>query len=75
MSVPGADRLRPADRVRDAGPRPLDALADLTELLGGDTHRSRRFLGGLAVGALVGAAIAGTSLLRQRAGRTPPGRG
>jgi hypothetical protein len=50
-----------------AGPRPLGSLADLSELLGGDTNRSRRFLGGLMVGALVGAAIAGSTALRLRA--------
>ncbi len=46
--------------------RPLGSLADLSELLGGDTNRSRRFLGGLVVGALVGAAVAGTAALRLR---------
>jgi hypothetical protein len=51
-----------------ADPRPLGALADLAELMGGDSDRSRRLLGGLAAGALVGAAVAGT-LLRLRAGR------
>jgi len=51
------------------GPRPLGGLADLAELLGGDTQRSRRFLGGLVVGALVGAAVAGGSLLRRRKDR------
>ena len=45
---------------------------DLSELLGGDTHRSRRFLGGLVVGALVGAALAGGSMLRRRR-RNGPG--
>jgi hypothetical protein len=43
-----------------------DALADVAELLGGDTQRSRRFLGGLIAGALVGAAIAGSVLMRRR---------
>ncbi|MEW6223757.1 MAG: hypothetical protein AB1627_03935 [Chloroflexota bacterium] len=54
------------DPTRITGPRPLGGLADLAELLGGDTPRSRRFLGGLVVGALVGAALAGGSLLRGR---------
>lgn len=53
-------------RSRPAGPRPLGGLADLAELLAGDTDRSRRFLGGLLAGALVGAALAGGSLLRRR---------
>jgi hypothetical protein len=56
------------------GPRPLGALADLAELLAGDTPRSRRFLGGLAAGALVGAALAGAALLRRREPKPPPGR-
>jgi len=43
-----------------------DALADVAELLGGDTQRSRRFLGGLIAGALVGAAVAGSLLVRRR---------
>jgi len=59
---------------RPTGPRPLGGLADLAELLGGETPGSRRFLRGLAVGALVGAALAGSSLLRRR--RKPaPGEG
>jgi hypothetical protein len=45
--------------------RPLGGLADLAELLGGDTSRSQRFLGGLVIGALVGAALAGGTLLRR----------
>lgn len=49
-----------------AGPRPLGGLADLAQLLGGESPRSRKFLGGLAIGALVGAALAGGSLLRRR---------
>ena len=49
-----------------AGPRPLGGLADLAQLLGGESPRSRTFLGGLAIGALVGAALAGGSLLRRR---------
>ena len=65
---------RPADeRARTTlttGPRPLGGLADLAELLGGESPRSRRFLGGLAIGGLVGAALAGGSLLRRRGRRT-----
>jgi hypothetical protein len=57
---------RPARRsVAPAGPRPIGGLADLAELLGGNSDRSRRFLGGLVVGALVGAALAGAALLRR----------
>jgi len=61
----GPGDLRPTDV------RPLGSLADLSELLGGDTNRSKRFLGGLIAGALVGAALAGGTLLRLRRG---PGR-
>ena len=47
-----------------SGAQGLAGLADLAELLGGDSPRSRRFLGGLVIGALVGAAVAGGSLVR-----------
>ncbi len=57
--------------LRPVGPRPLGNLADLAELLRGDTPASRTFLGGLAAGAIVGAVVAGGSLLRRR-GRTSP---
>jgi hypothetical protein len=50
-----------------APPPPLGQLSDLAELLGGDSARSRRFLGGLVAGAVVGAAVAGGSLFRRRA--------
>ena len=56
--------------VRPVGPRPLGNLADLAELLRGETPASRAFLGGLAAGAIVGAVLAGGSLLRRR-GRKP----
>jgi hypothetical protein len=49
-------------------PRALGGLADLADLLGGESDRSRRFLGGIVAGALVGAALAGATLLRRRAG-------
>ncbi|HEY4190546.1 MAG TPA: hypothetical protein VGM28_09010 [Candidatus Limnocylindrales bacterium] len=55
-----------APDARPAGS--LGSLADLSELLGGDTSRSRRFIGGLIAGALVGAAVAGGTLLRLRKG-------
>ncbi len=70
--MPGSGRSdrRPPD---GDGSRPLGALSDLVELLGGNTARSRRFLGGVVVGALVGAALAGSSLLRRHERRPPPG--
>ncbi len=69
MTDPRDDRTpEPPNRAaaRVAGPRPLGAITDLAELLGGESRRSRRFLGGLVIGGLVGAAIAGTSLLGRR---------
>jgi hypothetical protein len=62
----GDRRPDPDVPARGTGPRPLGGPGDLAELLGGDTQRSRRFLGGVIVGALVGAALAGGSLLRRR---------
>ena len=56
---------------RGAEPVPLGGLADLAELLGGDTDRSRRFLGGLVAGAAIGAALAGALLMNRR--RPPAG--
>ena len=41
-------------------------LAELADLLGGESSRSRRFLGGLVIGALAGAAIAGAAARRLR---------
>ncbi len=69
MTDPGDDRTSKASgppNVRFTGPRPLGGLADLAELLAGESPRSRRFLGGLVVGALAGAALAGASLLRRK---------
>lgn len=65
MAGKDADREAPtATPGRD--PRPLGGLADLADLLGGESDRSRRFLGGLIAGALVGAAVAGAALMRRR---------
>jgi hypothetical protein len=55
------------DRDRPEPQTPPTRLADLAELLGGDSARSRRFLGGLAIGALAGAALAGSIARRRRA--------
>jgi hypothetical protein len=60
---------RPALSVETAPAR----LAELAELLGGESSRSRRFLGGLVIGALAGAAIAGAAAARLRAKDTPKG--
>ena len=55
--------------ARIAGEPPAQgALTELMDLLGGESEGSRRFLGGIIAGALVGAAVAGTALLRRRAG-------
>ncbi|HEY3333771.1 MAG TPA: hypothetical protein VGK16_00945 [Candidatus Limnocylindrales bacterium] len=57
------DPNRPAIRVDTVPAR----LAELAELLGGESSRSRRFLGGLVIGALAGAAVAGAAAARRRA--------
>jgi hypothetical protein len=55
--------------ARIAGEPPAQGvLTELVDLLGGESEGSRRFLGGIIAGALVGAAVAGTALLRRRAG-------
>lgn len=63
-----AGRKRAAVTRPGTGPSPLGGLGDLAELLGGDSERSRRFLGGLVAGALVGAAVAGAVLVRREPG-------
>jgi hypothetical protein len=47
---------------------PVQRLADLSELLAGESFDSRRFLRGLAIGALVGAVIAGSRIWQRRGG-------
>lgn len=42
-------------------------LTELAELLGGESTRSRTFLGGLVLGALAGAALAGSLAARRKA--------
>jgi hypothetical protein len=55
-------------REREERPTGLpQALADAVGILTGESSSSRRFLGGLIAGALVGAAVAGASLVRSRA--------
>jgi hypothetical protein len=55
--------------ARIAGDPPAQGvLTELVDLLGGESDGSRRFLGGIIAGALVGAAVTGTALLRRRAG-------
>jgi hypothetical protein len=70
MGAPDDRDLVPAGR-RSTEPRPLGSLADLADLVGGDSERSKRFMGGLVIGALVGAAIAGAALVRRREPRRP----
>ena len=45
-------------------------LVELAELLGGESQRSRRFLGGLIIGALAGAALVGAAAARLGRERT-----
>ena len=59
------DDSRVPTPVRDTAPA---RLAELADLLGGESSRSKRFLGGLVVGALAGAALAGASFLTRRRG-------
>ena len=63
------DTKRPAISADTAPAR----LAELAELLGGESSRSKRFLGGLVVGALAGAAIAGAVAARLRTKDTREG--
>lgn len=65
--------------TRDDGERepvayrsPLQNLADLSNLIGREQPRLASFVRGALVGALVGAAIAGSSLWRRRRRRRPP---
>jgi hypothetical protein len=52
---------------------PTQGLKDLADLLAEEQPRMSTFLRGLTIGALVGAAIAGSTLWsRRRRRRTPP---
>lgn len=72
MERSGAAGPGSARRTRGGGPSRRGASApaagvgldELGELLGGESDRSRRFLGGLLAGALAGAALAGLAMLR-----------
>ncbi len=59
-------RRRRDGRGEPAGAEPPAPLAEVLELLAGESAASRAFLGGVMLGALVGAALAGTSFLRNR---------
>jgi hypothetical protein len=61
------DGNRGITRGTAGGRTGIGPLADAADLLGGESERSRRLLGGLMAGALVGAALAGY-LLRSRQG-------
>jgi hypothetical protein len=67
------DRTPARGEPRLTGPRPLGPIADLADLLAGETPSSRTFITGLIAGALVGAAVAGGSWIRRR-GRRAGGR-
>ena len=54
---------------RDGWRGPLAGLRDVAEFLG-DEERAATFLRGLTVGALVGAAIAGSRIWRRRGRRS-----
>ena len=58
-----SDETRLPAPVRDTAPA---RLAEIADLLGGESGRSKRFLGGLIVGALAGAAMAGATVLSRR---------
>lgn len=62
------DETRVPAPVRDTAPA---RLAELADLLGGESSRSKRFLGGIVAGALAGAAVAGIAALRRRDGSPP----
>ena len=62
MSAERGARDGRRDRVESDLPAPL---ADALELLAGESAASRAFLGGLALGALVGAALAGGAVARR----------
>jgi hypothetical protein len=66
MTTPEQDAPNAYEAGPVHGPRPLGGLADLAELLGGETAGSRRFVTGLIAGAIVGAMVAGGQLIRQR---------
>ena len=65
------DDSRVPTPVRDTAPA---RLAELADLLGGESSRSKRFLGGLVVGALAGAAVAGITALRRHQDDSAPDR-
>ena len=64
--APPTSAADPADDGPIAYRSPIQGLADLAELLAGESAGSKRFLGGLALGALVGAAIAGSTIWQRR---------
>ena len=48
---------------------PIQGLTDLSEMLDHEQPRISKFLRGLAIGALVGAAIAGSTIWQRRLAR------
>lgn len=69
MSAGRRVAAKPRAEVADTDlPAPL---AEVLELLAGESAASRTFIGGLVLGALVGAALAGGTLVRRATGREP----
>lgn len=67
MSAGRRVAAKPRAEVADTDlPAPL---AEVLELLAGESAASRTFIGGLVLGALVGAALAGGTLVRRGTGR------
>jgi hypothetical protein len=66
--------MPPPDQLPVPVPDTLPArLSELADLVGGDSPRSRKFLGGLVIGALAGAALVGSLAARRQPARRAAG--